>query len=122
MKTNRVDVVVVTPHASQLHHVPTGMIYVDEMLSQANLWDRVDQQQSDLVWLATCLKAITRKFGHIVRVRLLDPMTLLGLYFVIRYRIRVYPTVVMPDGTTIFHPSSEEFLQTIANFLKSLNK
>lgn len=118
MKPSRVDLVIITPHVDQLHHTPRGMIYVDGMLEEARLTDRLSPETEEINWLTGCLKALKRLYGRRVRVRLVNPMTLTGLYLTIRYRIRQYPSVIMPDGRVYFQPSAEEISQVVANLFQ----
>lgn len=112
------DVIIVTPYVSQLHHVPAGMVYVDEMLVEAQL----GEDQSELTgseWLEQCLQQLKRRFRRRVRVRLLDPMTLNGLFFVIRHRIRHFPTVVMENGLVLVQPTVETVVSTVEEISKT---
>lgn len=108
---------IVTPLGDQVHSVPGGVGYVDEMLREAGLSTEARPKTNDETWLPACLSELNRRFGHAVRVRLVNPMSLQGLYLSIRYRFRGYPAVIMPDGQVLVQPSIEELIRTLSNIV-----
>lgn len=118
MKQNRADLVIITPQVSQMHHMPAGMVYIDGILDEARLTDRLNKTGPEITWLTECLNAIKQRFGRRVRVRLIDPMTLTGLYLTVRFRVRRFPSVILPDGRVYFQPSAAEISQIIANLFE----
>lgn len=118
MKQNRADLVIITPQVSQLHHMPAGMVYTDGILDEARLTDRLNKAGPEISWLTECLKTLKRRFGRRVRVRLVDPMTLTGLYLTVRFCIRRFPSVILPDRRVYFQPSVAEISQIIADLFE----
>jgi hypothetical protein len=45
-------------------------------------------------------------------------MTLTGLYLAVRFRVRRFPSVILPDGRVYFQPSAAEISQIIANLFE----
>jgi hypothetical protein len=119
MKRQQATMLIVMPGISQFQNVTGGLAYVSEMMAEAKLGDRKDETPVDVAWLRELLRTMRRRLGRRVLVRLLDPMTLAGLFVVIRYRIRHYPSVVTPRGHVLVHPDVEEVIQRIAEELQS---
>lgn len=122
MKASRVQLLVVMPHVSSFDHVPGGLIYLSDMMDEADLRERVDVEDADVAWLRELLKTIKRRLGRRVSIRLVDPMTLAGLFIIVRYRIRRYPAVVTPAGRMLLQPSVEDVIQRIAEELRSIKE
>lgn len=118
MKRRRVDLVIITPLVSQMHHVPAGLVYVDQIMEEARLQDPGSSDSGDSAWLNETLRAIHRRFGRQVCVRLLDPMTLNGLFLIVRHRIRHFPSVITPAGHVIAQPDTEDIIQLIADRIR----
>lgn len=109
---------IVTPIGGQVQRVPGGMVYVDEMLREAQLEDAVDREGEEGDWLAQTLLMLKRRFGRQVYVRLVDQMSLAGLYMAIRYRLRHYPVIITPDGRKYYQPSPADLQQIVAALLQ----
>ncbi len=88
---------VVTPHTDMIHHMPGGFAYADEML--ANQISQALETDDETLWLRRCLYYLDRRFQRWLQVRLIEPLSLLGLFKVVRYRIRTYPTFIIGGET-----------------------
>ncbi len=108
----RITLEVVTPHAGLIHHVPGGFAYADEMLAEAGLADsisRVLESHDEARWLRQCMHYLERRFQRWLRVQLIEPLSLPGLFRVMRYRIRAYPTFII--GGAIYSGRNLEELE-----------
>ena len=88
---------IVTPHADVIHHMPRGFGYADEMLT-----DQLSQAlatDQEMLWLRRCVSYLERRFQRWLQIRLIEPLSLLGLARVVRYRIRTYPTFILGGAT-----------------------
>jgi hypothetical protein len=97
---------IVTPHASMVDHMPGGLAYTSQMLSEAGLTGRLNEALEtgdETLWLRRCLSYLERRFQRWLQIRLIEPMSLLGLFKVIRHRIRTYPTFIMGGETFTGH-------------------
>lgn len=106
----RVTLEVVTPHAGLIHHVPGGFAYADQMLAEAGLADsisRVMESHDEARWLRHCAHYLERRFQRWLRVQLIEPLSLPGLFRVIRYRIRTYPTFIIGGASYSGHNLEE---------------
>jgi hypothetical protein len=93
----RVILEVVTPHASLIDHMPGGFAYADRMLD-----DQISQAMAtddEARWLSRCVYYLDRRFQRWLKVRFIEPFSLLGLSKVARYRIRTYPTFILGGET-----------------------
>ena len=84
---------VVTPHAGVIHHMPRGFAYADKMLN-----DRISkaaQTDDEARWLHHCLHFLDRRFQRWLKIRLIEPFSLFGLFKVVRHRIRTFPTFIL---------------------------
>jgi hypothetical protein len=93
----RVILEVVTPHADTLQHMPRGFIYADKTL--ADQISKALETDDETLWLRRCVYYLERRFQRWLQVRPIEPMSLLGLFRTIRYRIRTYPTFIMGGET-----------------------
>lgn len=102
----RVVLEIVTPHAGVIHHMPGGFAYADQMLGESGLAGRLNQAldiDDEALWLRRCLYYLDRHFQRWLQVRLIEPLSPLGLFKVIRYRIRTYPTFIFAGETYAGH-------------------
>jgi hypothetical protein len=85
-----------------IHHVPGGFAYADQMLTEAGLADPLSQvlePGDEALWLRQCVSYLDRRFQRWLRVQLIEPLSLPGLFRVLRYRIRSYPTFILGPAT-----------------------
>jgi hypothetical protein len=115
MDESRFELIIVTQHGDQYQGVPGGVGYVDEIIREARLSSESPPSADDETWLPASLDAINRRFGRRVLVRLINPMSLYGLYLSFRFRFSGYPAVITPDGHVFVQPSLEELLRIIEN-------
>jgi hypothetical protein len=97
---------IVTPHAGVINHMPGGLIYTSQMLSEAGLTGQLNEVLEigdESLWLRRCVYYLERRFQRWLQIRLIEPMSLLGLFKVIRHRIRTYPTFIMGGETFTGH-------------------
>lgn len=115
MDKSRFELIIITQHGGQYQGVPGGVGYVDEMIREADLPTASPPPADDETWLSVSLAAVKRRFGRQVRVRLINPMSLYGLYLSIRFRFKDYPAVITPDGRLFVQPSTEDLIRIIEN-------
>jgi hypothetical protein len=77
--------------------MPSGFIYADGMLD-AQL-SKALETDDEALWLRRCVYYLERRFQRWLQVRLIEPMSLLGLFKIVRHRIRTYPTFIMGGET-----------------------
>lgn len=96
---------VVTPHAGVIHHMPRGFAYADQLLN-----DRISkaaETDDEARWLHNCVHYLDRRFQRWLKVRFIEPFSLLGLFRVVRHRIRTYPTFILGGETYTGHDLAE---------------
>jgi hypothetical protein len=100
----------VTPHASMINHMPGGLTYTSQMLTEAGLTGQLNEAMEtggESLWLRRCVYYLERRFQRWLRIQLIEPMSLAGLFKVIRHRIRTYPTFIMGGETYTGHDLAE---------------
>lgn len=80
-----------------LQSAPGGLGYLSEMFEAGKLRDELSQQQTHDAWLFSTIKKLQRRHPKRIRARWIDPHSLIGLYLVIRYRLRTFPAVIVGD-------------------------
>lgn len=113
MESGRIELIIITQHGDQFQGVPGGVGYVDEMIREAGLPAGSPPAGGDVAWLSTCLRALNRRFRRQITVRLVNPMSLYGLYLALRFRFRGYPAVITPDGQVYVEPAPEELIRIL---------
>jgi hypothetical protein len=106
----RIVLEIVTPYAGMIRHMPGGFAYADQMLSESGLAGRLNQAldtDDEALWLRRCLAYLDRRFQRWLQVRFIEPLTPLGLFKVIRHRIRTYPTFILGGETYTGHDLAE---------------
>ena len=101
---------IVTPHASMINHMPGGLTYTSQMLTEAGLTGQLNEAMEtggESLWLRRCVYYLERRFQRWLRIQLIEPMSLAGLFKVIRHRIRTYPTFIMGGETYTGHDLAE---------------
>jgi hypothetical protein len=117
MDDGRFELIIITQFGDQFQNVPGGVGYVDEIIREAGLPTDAPIKPDDEAWLYACLNALDRRFGHDLRVRLVNPMSLYGLYLALRFRFRGYPTVITPRGRVLVQPAIEELVRIIEDII-----
>ncbi|MBN1993632.1 MAG: hypothetical protein JW953_13105 [Anaerolineae bacterium] len=92
---------VITPHAGMLHNMRGGLAYTDQILTEAGLSQpgQALENGEESLWLRRCLHYLDRRFQQWLRIQLIAPLSLPGLFRVVRYRIRTYPTFIIGGET-----------------------
>jgi hypothetical protein len=101
---------IVTPHADVVNHMPGGLTYTSQMLTEAGLTSQLNEAMEtggESLWLRRCVYYLERRFQRWLRIQLIEPMSLVGLFKVIRHRIRTYPTFIMGGETYTGHDLAE---------------
>ncbi len=97
---------------------PRGLWFVDEVLDEANLRAEKAAQLDVFARRVRVLgRALQREFGGRVKLRLLNPWTLGGLWFVVRHRVRTFPCVVIDRQSYELETSLEELVEAIRQAL-----
>lgn len=109
MDGRQFELIIITQHGDQIQSVPGGVGYVDEMIREAGLPGQSAPMNAEN-WLPACLRALSRRFGHSLCIRLVNPMSFYGLYLALRFRFRGYPAVITPDGRVIVEPAIDELI------------
>jgi hypothetical protein len=97
------------------HNFPAGFMMVDEMYAEAGLRDPITAEQSASIWKQVRIfqRALQREFGGAVRLRILNPWTPEGLWFVVRHRLREFPLVVIGKQRYPLDTSLETLLEAV---------
>jgi hypothetical protein len=101
---------IVTPHAGVVNHMPGGLTYTSQMLTEAGLTGQLNEAMEtggESLLLPRCVYYLERRFQRWLRIQLIEPMSLAGLFKVIRHRIRTYPTFIMGGETYTGHDLAE---------------
>lgn len=79
------------------HHVPVGFHMVDQVFDEAGLRDPISASHTKT--LAKRLRIIQRALSHEfegrIMIRLVNPWTPAGLWFVVRHRLRHFPCILI---------------------------
>jgi hypothetical protein len=90
--------------------MPGGLTYTSQMLTEAGLTGQLNEALEtgdESLWLRRCVYYLERRFQRWLRVQLIEPMSLLGLFKAVRHRIRTYPTFIMGGETYTGHDLAE---------------
>ena len=88
-------ITVVSPSNASVGAAPGGIGYLAEMYDAANLSDELSIRQLPDGWLFLSLVRLRRRYRGRLRTRWVNPYSLLGLYLVVRFHIRSYPTIMI---------------------------
>ena len=72
---------------------------IGDKVHNAEINEYPDDLKAEYLWISTWAKDIAQRFGRGVVVKVIDPQSLVGLYKILRHRIRHYPTFIV-DGET----------------------
>lgn len=72
---------------------------IGEKVHNQEINEYPEDLKSEYLRLSAWAKETARQFGRGVIVKIIDPQSLVGLYKVVRHRVRRYPTVLV-DGET----------------------
>lgn len=70
---------------------------IGDKVHNAEINEYPDDMKAEYLWVSTWAKDIAQRFGRGVVVKVIDPQSLVGLYKILRHRIRRYPTFIV-DG------------------------
>jgi hypothetical protein len=88
-----------------LQSAPGGLGYLSEMFEAGKLKDELSQRQMHDAWLLSSIKKLQRRHPKRITARWVDPHSLLGLYLVLRFRLRSFPVVIA--GQQILDPGDD---------------
>ncbi len=54
-----------------------------------------DELKQEYLRLSAWVRAVARHYGRSVVIRVIDPQSLVGMWWLLRYRIRRYPTLII---------------------------
>lgn len=100
--------------------VPRGFQYADQVFAEAGLRDSTGEAPSVKFWqqMRILQRALKREFGDRVVLRVLDPWTLGGLWFVTRHRVRGFPCLVIAGQRYSPDTSLSELVEVVRHVLQ----
>lgn len=107
-------ITVVSPSNASVGAAPGGIGYLAEMLEAANLKDQLSVQQLPDGWLFPSLARLRRRYRGRLRTRWVNPYSFLGLYLAVRFRIRLYPTIMIGGEILNSVGGAAEFEEIVA--------
>jgi hypothetical protein len=93
------DLTVISPSAATLQSAPGGLGYLSEMFEAGKLKDELSHRQINDAWLLSSIRKLQRRHPKRIRARWVDPHSIVGLYLVIRFHLRTFPTVIIGKRT-----------------------
>jgi len=97
---NPLSIEVIAPILTELYHC----LHCETIFEQAGLGRKVHGEQindypedikEDFLRLSNWLRELARRYGEQVRIRVIDPQSMEGLYKSLRYRVNRYPTFII---------------------------
>jgi hypothetical protein len=85
---------VVSPSAGMLQSAPGGLGYLSEVFEAGRLRDDISHRQNHDAWISASIKKLQRRHPKRIQVRWVDPHSLMGLYLVVRFRLKKFPVVL----------------------------
>jgi hypothetical protein len=89
------DLTIVSPSAATLQSAPGGLGYLSEMFEAGKLKDELSHRQMEDAWLFSSIRKLQHRHPKRIRARWVDPHSLMGLYLVIRFHLRTFPSVII---------------------------
>lgn len=74
---------------------PRGFVFTDGVFTEARLKDPVSASHRSSAQLQRTLGYLLRRYPGRLKVRWINPWSLNGLLFSLRYRIRTFPSVIL---------------------------
>ncbi len=81
------------------HSSPRGFSFVDGVFKEARLKDSISVSQSGAAGLQRDLGYLLRRYPGRLRVEWINPWSLSGLVYSLRYRLRGFPVVLLRTKT-----------------------
>lgn len=108
-------VTAITRGGDLVQHGPGGFPYVDQVFEEAGLRDSADAPQAEDFRrrLRILQRALRREFGSRVSMVVLSPWTLRGLVFIVRYRLRDFPCLVIAGQRYPLEASVGEVVEAV---------
>lgn len=88
---------VVSSSAAMLQSAPGALGYLSEVFEAGKLRDRLSHEQMPDAWLPQTVRRLQRRYPRRIHARWVDPHSLMGLYLVIRFRIRSFPAIIVDN-------------------------
>ncbi|UCH58387.1 MAG: hypothetical protein JSV61_09200 [Anaerolineales bacterium] len=106
-----IHIIVFAPVDDLVQSSPRGFAFTDGYFSEARLKDPVSATHSNIVQLQRTLGYLQRRYPKRIKLSWVNPWSLNGLLFSLRYRIRSFPTVILQSQLKQVILSGDEITQ-----------
>lgn len=90
-----IKVIIFAPTDDFVQSSPRGFTFVDGVFNGARLRDPVSKVQSSTAQLRRSLGYLLRRYPGRLNVQWVNPWTMSGLLFSLRFRVRVFPSALL---------------------------
>jgi hypothetical protein len=101
---------------------PRGFAMVDDIFHEAKLSDPVSNSQKHFTQLERTLGYLVRRYPKRINVQWINPWSAQGLIFAFRYRLRIFPTVLLQSHSEQKILASEELASLSDHVARLLSK
>ncbi len=100
-----------------LQSAPGGLGYLSEMFEAGKMKDKLSHEQDHDAWLFSVIRKLQHRHPRRIQARWVDPHSLMGLYLVLRFRLRSFPVVIVGKQTLDPGDNPQEFEAVITAML-----
>lgn len=111
------ELTIISPSAALLRSAPGGLGYLLEVYQEANLEDSLSRNQMPDQWLMKSLGRLRYRYPGRLRIRWVDPYSLLGFYLILRFRIRTFPAIILEKSLVEYGEDPADFEDLITTRL-----
>ena len=78
---------------------PRGFSFVDGVFQEARMKDPISTSQMDSEWLRRKLHYLVRRYPRRIQVEWVNPLSIQGIIFSVRFRQRKFPSILLLSGS-----------------------
>jgi hypothetical protein len=112
-----ITLLIYAPPEDFTEHAPTGFIFTNELFAAQKLTDPISNAQQLTADLARTVTYLIKRYPGRLRVRWVNPWSLLGLWVSVRYRLRTTPAVLIGRNLVLTGEDIKDLSQHVANIL-----
>jgi len=92
-------IIVFAPPDDINQDAPRGFTFVDGVFQQARMKDPISTSQMGSEWLRRKLNYLVKRYPKRIQVAWVNPLSLQGIIFSIRFRQRKFPGILLLSGS-----------------------
>jgi hypothetical protein len=112
-----INIIIYTPPEDHTQHAPLGFIFTNELFAVQKLKDPISDAQQLSFDLIKSLSYLKNRYPKRLRIRFVNPWSLLGLWVAFRFRLRSFPAVILNRDLVLTGEEIKSLDQHVANML-----